>query len=122
MGELVIYHNPRCSKSRQTLSLIEKRGIEPEVVKYLKNPPSVEKLEQILSLLDMEPQDLIRKNEKIYKVNFKNKDFTREEWVRILHNYPKLMERPIVTNGKHAVIGRPPENVNDLLDVLSEEE
>lgn len=122
MGKITIYHNPRCSKSRETLSIIKKKGIEPEVVKYLKNPPSVEEIEELLDVMGLEPQDLIRKNERIYKDNFKTKEFTREEWIRILHNYPRLMQRPIVSNGSRAVLGRPPENVNSLLDAIQEEE
>lgn len=122
MSEIVIYHNPRCSKSRETLSIIKKRGVEPRVVRYLKEAIPVEELEEILNLLNIEPQDLVRKTERIYKDNFKRKEFTREEWIRILHNYPRLMQRPIVTNGAYAIIGRPPETVNKLLDAVQEEE
>lgn len=121
MSEIIIYHNPRCSKSREALAIIKSRGIEPTIVKYLKEPIPVETLEELLDKLKLEPEDLIRKNEKVFKDNFKRKDFTRDEWIRILQNYPRLMERPIVTNGENAVLARPPEKVNELLDSVLEE-
>lgn len=110
-----IYHNPRCKKSRETLKIIEETGEQPEIIKYMDNPPTDEELNKILSKLDMEPQDLLRKGEKIYKEKFKDKDFSREEWVRIMTENPKLIERPVVIEGNKAVIGRPPENVKELL-------
>lgn len=122
MSEVVIYHNPRCSKSREALSIIKSRGIEPTVIRYLKESIPVEELEEILEKLGLEPEELVRKNESIYRDNFQRKEFTRDEWVRILHNYPRLMQRPIVVNGSQAVVGRSPEKVNELLDALLEEE
>ncbi|MCA9077444.1 MAG: arsenate reductase (glutaredoxin) [Planctomycetaceae bacterium] len=111
-----IYHNPRCSKSRQTLKLIEDAGIEPEIIDYLKSPPSVEELEQIVSKLKLEPQELMRKGEAIYKeLGLAERDLSRQEALQLLHDYPKLIERPIVMKGARAVLGRPPENVSKLL-------
>jgi len=110
-----IYHNPRCSKSRQTLKLLRDSGIEPKIIEYLKETPSAAELKKVLAKLDLKPQDIIRKGEQIYKDRFKNLDFTDEEWVDILVENPKLIERPIVLKGNRGVIGRPPENIETLL-------
>ena len=111
---MIIYHNPRCSKSRQTLELIEKNNKEVEVVKYLDDPISKAQLKEALSLLGMEAQQIIRKGEAIYKEQFKGKTLSNDEWIDAMIEHPKLMERPIVVHGKKAVLGRPPENVLDL--------
>ncbi len=110
-----IYHNPRCTKSRETLALINDAGVDVEVVEYLKNVPSRTELEMILSKLNLKPSQILRKGEAVYKEKFKNSNFTEEEWITIMMEYPKLIERPIVISGNKAVIGRPPENVNELL-------
>ncbi len=110
-----IYHNPRCSKSRQTLQLINDSGKKVEIIEYLKNPPTETELKKIIVLLGITPQQLIRISEPIYKENFKGKDFTYDEWIRILVANPVLIERPIVVHGTKAVLGRPPENVLGLL-------
>lgn len=111
-----IYHNPRCGKSRQTLALIEAAGIEPEIVEYLKTPPTAEELDAILKKLKMEPQDLMRKGEAIYKeLKLGERELTRDEAIAVMLAHPKLIERPIVIQGRRAVLGRPPENVNELL-------
>ena len=111
-----IYHNPRCSKSRQTLKLIEEAGIEPEIVDYLSTPPSTGELGQILKKLGIEPAALMRRGESIYKeLGLGKRELSRKEAIELLHEYPKLIERPIVVKGDHAIIGRPPENVLDLL-------
>ncbi|QDT25843.1 Arsenate reductase [Gimesia panareensis] len=111
-----IYHNPRCGKSRQTLALIEAAGIEPEVIEYLKTPPTAEELDAILKKLKLEPQDLMRKGEEIYKeLKLAEQELTREEAIAVMLEHPKLIERPIVVQGRKAVLGRPPENVNELL-------
>ncbi|QDV18052.1 Arsenate reductase [Gimesia panareensis] len=111
-----IYHNPRCGKSRQTLALIEAAGIEPEVIEYLKTPPTAEELDAILKKLKLEPQDLMRKGEEIYKeLKLAELELTREEAIAVMLEHPKLIERPIVVQGRKAVLGRPPENVNELL-------
>ncbi|MCA8995909.1 MAG: arsenate reductase (glutaredoxin) [Planctomycetaceae bacterium] len=114
--KLRIYHNARCSKSRQTLKLIQDAGIEPEVIAYLDEPPSTRELNDLLKKLEMEPQDLMRKGEAIYKeLDLANRNLSRKEAIQLLHDHPKLIERPIVVSGDRAVIGRPPENVLDLL-------
>lgn len=110
-----IYHNPRCGKSRQTLKIIEEHQIQPEIIRYLENPPSEEELREILKMLGIKAEALVRKNEKIYKEKFKGREWSEEEWIKILSAHPILIERPIVIKGDKAVLGRPPENVLDLI-------
>jgi arsenate reductase len=111
-----IYHNPRCSKSRQTLALIRAAGVEPEIIEYLNEPPSVEELDDLLKKLRLEPRDIIRKGEAEYKeLQLKDRELGRDEALRLLVKHPKLIERPIVVKGRNAVLGRPPENVKQLL-------
>jgi len=110
-----IYHNPRCSKSRQTLSLIKEKGAEVEIIEYLKVIPSEKELSAIIKLLGIKPEKLLRKGEADYKENFKGKILSDEEWISAMVQYPKLIERPIVVSGNKAILGRPPENVLDLL-------
>lgn len=110
-----IYHNPRCSKSRQTLALIRAAGVEPEIVEYLNEPPSVEELDDLLKKLRLEPRDIMRKGEAEYKdLKLKDRELERDEALRLLVKHPKLIERPIVVKGRNAVLGRPPENVKEL--------
>ncbi|MBI2280757.1 MAG: arsenate reductase (glutaredoxin) [Bacteroidetes bacterium] len=109
-----IYHNPRCSKSRETLEIIQKKGLEIEIIDYLVKPPTIKELEEIISLLKINPEDLVRKSEDIYKEKFKGKKITQQEWVKIMVEHPKLIERPIVISGNKAIIGRPPEKVIEL--------
>lgn len=113
MSEFTIYHNPRCSKSRQTLALIEERDHDAiNIIKYLETPPTVEALAQLLKQLDKAPQDIVRKGEAIYKeLGLADKTLTEQQWLEILSEHPKLIERPIVVCGDKAVLGRPPENV-----------
>ena len=103
-----IFHNPRCSTSRKTLDLLKENGIEPEVVLYLTDTPSVKELTEVLDKLDIDAVDLIRKKEPIFKDNFKDKKHSNKEWIEIMVANPKLIERPIVINGNKAAIGRPP--------------
>ncbi len=111
-----IYHNPRCSKSRQTLQLLQERGIEPEVIEYLKNPPSHSELSAILDMLRMEPRDLMRKNESEYKENnLDDNSLDRQTLIEAMVNRPILIERPIVVANGKAAIGRPPEKVLEIL-------
>lgn len=110
-----IYHNPRCSKSRQTLALIQEKGVEPEVVLYLENIPTVNELKDLLSKLDISPMQLIRKGEKDWKENYKGKELSDEKLIEAMVAYPKLIERPIVVKDNKAVLGRPPENALELL-------
>ena len=109
-----IYHNPRCSKSRETLQLIKDAGIEVEIVEYLKAIPTAEDLKMILMKLNLKPTDILRKGEAVYKEKFKNSDFNDDEWIKVMLEYPKLIERPIVMKGNKAILGRPPQNVIDL--------
>ncbi len=110
-----IYHNPRCRKSRETLELLQEKGIEPEIILYLQTPPNKEELKAILSKLGIKPFQLIRKGEPIYKENFRGKELTDDQWIDAMVANPKLIERPIVIKGDKAVIGRPPVNVLQLV-------
>ncbi len=115
MSDFTIYHNPRCSKSRQTLALLTENGIEPEIVKYLDDIPTRTEFKKVLAKLNLKPSDLLRKGERIYKEKFKEMNFTEDEWLTIMLENPKLIERPIVIKGNKAILGRPPENVLDLI-------
>ena len=110
-----IYHNPRCAKSRETLALLRKNKVDPEIVEYLKNPPTAKELRSLLKLLQMPASALVRRSEAIFRDKYKGKNITEEEWVKILAENPKLIQRPIVVSGNKAVLGRPPENVLGLL-------
>lgn len=111
-----IYHNPRCSKSRQTLELIRQQGIEPEVVEYLKTPPSKSELKDILSRLNMEPRQLMRTKEVEYKENnLDSTELSNDQLIDAMVKNPKLIERPIVINLQKVALGRPPENVLEIL-------
>ncbi|PLY14311.1 MAG: arsenate reductase (glutaredoxin) [Sedimenticola sp.] len=111
-----IYHNPRCSKSRQTLQLLQEKGVEPEITEYLKTPPDKATLERILKMLGLEPRQLMRTKESEYQaLGLDNPDLTREQLIQAMVDNPKLIERPIVINNGKAMIGRPPEKVLDIL-------
>jgi len=111
-----IFHNPRCSKSRQTMQLLESSGVTPDIIDYLKQPPSYEELAETLELLGLEPRQLIRSHEKPYKENkLDDPGLSREQLIRAMIENPILIERPIVIHGGKAVIGRPPEKVLDIL-------
>lgn len=112
---LRIYHNNRCSKSRQALELINSSGKEVEVVEYLKTPPTAAELQDVLQKLNMRPEQLLRKNEAIYKETYKGKCLTDEEWIQAMVDHPVLIERPIIVKEDKAILGRPPENVQELL-------
>jgi arsenate reductase (glutaredoxin) len=110
-----IYHNPRCSKSRETLNIIRESGQEVEVIEYLKTPPTVEELEDVLAKLNLPIEYLIRTGEEIYKTEYKDKQLSDEEWIEALVAHPKMLERPIVVKDDQAILGRPPVNVQKLL-------
>lgn len=116
--EYVIYHNPRCTKSRQTLELLRERGIEPKVVLYLEDAPSAAKLDELCRALGLEPLQITRTGEDFFKeLGLSKSDRrSREEWLDLLAAHPKLIERPIVSCGQRAALGRPPENVLALLN------
>jgi len=111
-----IIHNPRCSKSRQALSLLEKHNIEPEIILYLEDAPSVSDLREILLKLDMKPRDIMRTGEKIYKeLELADEGLDDDALLTVLSGHPILIERPIVITEDKAVIGRPAENILDIL-------
>jgi len=110
-----IYHNPRCSKSRECLSFMETSKHDFTSVKYMNEPLSAEKLKKIIKLLKFTPIELIRQNEAIWKSNFADKKLSDSEIINAMIEYPALMQRPIVINGDKAVIGRPPERVFEIL-------
>lgn len=110
-----IYHNPRCRKSREALNIIQNHGVDPEIILYLEMPPSIKEIKALLKTLRMGAFELVRKEEKLYKERFKGKELSEEEWIKVLADNPKLIQRPIVIDGKKAVIGRPPESVHVLL-------
>lgn len=111
MAAVTIYHNPRCSKSRDTLALIQGEGIEPQVIEYLETPPTKEELRGLVAKLGIKPEQLVRKGEDAYKQKFAGKAMNDEQWLDALAKNPVLIERPIVVKGARAVLGRPPENV-----------
>ena len=114
--KVTIYHNPRCSKSRQTLELLIQQGIEPEIIEYLKTPPDKSTLKIILNLLDIKPRDLMRRKESVYKeAGLDDGDLNDEQLITAMLEYPVLIERPIVLANGKAAIGRPPESVLDIL-------
>ncbi len=116
MTELTLYHNPRCSKSRNALELLEQRGLPLTIVRYLETPPSAAELEQIVALLGIEPRQLLRTGEDEYKaLNLADPALTDDEILNAMAAHPKLIERPILIAGNTAVIGRPPEKVLEIL-------
>jgi len=113
---LKIFHNPRCSKSRQTLAILSENGIDVDIIEYLKDVPSKEALRQIINILDIKPRDLLRKGEAVYKENdLRREDLTEDDLIQFMVDNPILIERPIVYDDKRAIIGRPPDNVLKLI-------
>ena len=113
---VTIYHNPKCSKSRQTLELLSAKGITPTIIEYIKDPPTVEKLKEILSQLGIAPRDLMRKKEDIYKeLELGILSLSDKDLIDLMIEHPILIERPIVIANGKAVLGRPPEQVLDIL-------
>ncbi|WP_460219046.1 arsenate reductase (glutaredoxin) [Psychroserpens sp. MEBiC05023] len=110
-----IYHNPRCSKSREGLALLENSGKDFEVIKYLDEPISEEQLKSIVNTLGVKPLELVRTNEAIWKSEYKEKTLTDSQIIKAMTVHPKLIERPIVINGKKAIIGRPPIKILDII-------
>lgn len=111
-----IYHNPRCSKSRETLQLLESRGIKPDVVLYLETPPDAQTLKNLLKKLGLKPRELMRQKETEYKeMGLQDPSLSDEQLIDAMVKCPKLIERPIVVQGKKAALGRPPENVLEIL-------
>ena len=116
MQELTIWHNPRCSKSRATLGLLEERGCEPHIVRYLEDPPSAKEIKRVLQLLGVEPRDLMRTKDSLYRELGLAKVQSASALIRAMAANPQLIERPVVISGQRAAICRPPENVLGVLD------
>jgi arsenate reductase len=113
---VTIYHNPRCSKSRQTLQLLKDKGIEPEIIEYLQTPPSKTRLKEILRLLNKSPRELMRRKEAEYKQNgLDDETLSKDQLISAMVSHPKLIERPIVLANGKAAMGRPPEDVLNIL-------
>jgi len=110
-----IYHNPRCSKSRQTLKILIDNGIEPEILEYLIDVPTIEELKTVLKKLGLAPIQILRKGEAIFKEKYKGQDLSDDQLLAAMVENPKLIERPIVIKGNKAVLGRPPEKVLELI-------
>jgi arsenate reductase len=115
MSKYTIYHNPRCSKSRNTLALLESNGVEPAVVLYLETPPDAKQIKALLGKLGMSAGELVRRGEDAYKACGLGRESSDQEIIEAMAANPKLIERPIVVKGKRAVLGRPPENVLELI-------
>ncbi|MDG1066240.1 MAG: arsenate reductase (glutaredoxin) [Luminiphilus sp.] len=118
MQNITIWHNPRCSKSRQALALLEGVGITPKVVKYLENPPTTTELEATLKQLQCGPAQLVRRGEAVFKTLTLSEKNSDQEWIKAMVNNPIIIERPIIICDDRAVIGRPPENIYGLLEPL----
>ncbi|NCF18766.1 MAG: arsenate reductase (glutaredoxin) [Haliea sp.] len=116
MSEFTIYHNPRCSKSRNTLALLQENGIEPEVVLYLETCPNEKEIAGLLDKLGITPSQLVRRGEEAYKACGLSADSSDADILAAMARHPKLIERPIVVSGQRAVLGRPPENVLELIN------
>ena len=111
-----IYHNPRCSKSRQALALLHDTGCEVEVIEYLNTPPTPDELADVISKLGITPEELVRKKETTFReLGLHDQTLTDAQWLRVLCENPRLIERPIVINGQQAIVGRPPELIQTLL-------
>ncbi|NJW52546.1 arsenate reductase (glutaredoxin) [Salinimicrobium oceani] len=113
---ITIYHNPRCTKSREGLKTLENLGCKFEVREYLKQPLSEKELKNLLGKLNMSPMELVRTEEKIWKENYRERDLTDDELIRVMTENPKLIQRPIVEKDEKAVVGRPTKNIEDLLN------
>jgi arsenate reductase len=119
MAKVTMWHNPRCSTSRATLSLLDQHGLQPEIVDYLKTPPSADEIKAALKKLHMRPRELMRKKERVYKdLGLDKESLTDDQLVKAMAANPILIERPVVFYGARAILGRPPENVLDLFTDL----
>ncbi len=115
MSAVIIYHNPRCSKSRNTLALLQDKGVQPQIILYLETPLTTEEIAELLQKLGLTAGQLVRRGEAEYKACGLGKDSSDEEILAAMCRYPQLIERPIVVSGDRAVLGRPPENVLKLI-------
>jgi len=115
MSDVTIYHNPRCSKSRETLALLEEQGVDPSVIRYLDDPPDAAALRELCGRLGIAPRELVRDGEKLFRERYKGKDLDDDGWLAVMAAHPVLIQRPIVVRGDRAVLGRPPGNALELL-------
>lgn len=118
--QVTIYHNPSCSKSRRALEILLAQGIQPKVIEYLQNPPDKTKLENLLAMLELQPEQLVRTREAAMHISEGKQPKNTDQWLDLLHNHPETMQRPIVTVGNKAIIGRPPEKVLELLNAMEQ--
>ena len=116
MSDYTIFHNPRCSTSCKAMSLLKENGIEPDVVEYLKEAPTEEDLRKLLAKLGLPAEQLVRKKDALYKEKYQGLQLNEHEWIRVMHENPQLIERPVVIRGHRAVIGRPVENIVELIN------
>lgn len=116
MSEVRVYHNPRCTKSRNSLTYLDEKGVSYDVKLYFEDPLSHQELKSLISKLAISATDLLRKNEAIYKEEFKGRELTDDQWIEAMISHPKLMERPIIVKGNKAVIARPTEKIEELID------
>jgi len=110
-----LYHNTRCSKSRDVCSILEKKKVKTEIVEYLKTPPTQKEIKELLKMLGMKAEEIVRKGEPVFKQKFASKKLTEAQWIKTLSQNPILIERPIIVKGSKAIIGRPPESVLEFL-------
>ncbi|MCB1894428.1 MAG: arsenate reductase (glutaredoxin) [Zoogloeaceae bacterium] len=116
MSDLVIYHNPRCGKSRGALALLREQGCEPDVVEYLKQALDAALLKDLLARLGMPASELVRRGESVFKEKYRGREMSEDDWIAAMVADPILIERPIVVRGARAVVARPPERVGELFD------
>lgn len=115
MEKIIVYHNPRCSKSRCAIDFLKEKKKDFEVVEYLHNVPDEKELRSVIQKLGIKPEELLRKGEEDFKTNFKDKQLSDEEWIQVMIKFPKLIERPIVIIGNKAVVARPTERILEIL-------
>lgn len=115
MSDYILYHKPNCSTSLKTLALLKEHGINPELRLYIDNPPTQKELDELLKKLQIKPIEIVRTKEKLYKENYADRTYTKREWLKILTQNPVLIERPILIKGDKAIMGRPPEQVLELI-------
>lgn len=115
-NEIIIYHNPRCSKSRETLALLQEQGHQPRIIEYLKHPPDAAEIDELLNRLNLQPRELMRTKEKPYlEAGLDNADLARDDLIQAIHDHPILLQRPVVVSNGKAAIGRPPQSVLEIL-------
>lgn len=115
MTKYTIYHNPRCSTSRKALELLEENGIQPTVIEYLKTPPTQKELEVLVMKLGVKAEELVRKKDPLFKEKYAKYKFNEHEWIKVMHENPTLIERPVIVKGNKAVIARPMDKLTDLI-------